>query len=242
MIFQEPMTSLNPCFTVGFQIMETLRVHEGGSRAERRRRTIELLDQVGIPEPALAPRCLPAPALRRHEPARHDRHGDRLQPAPADRRRADHRARRHHPGADPRSSAAAAARPRHGAGPDHPRHGRGRRDRRAHRGDVCRRGRGGAAGARICSSSRIIPIPRPCWRRCRSAASGTGASARFPASCPGVDDRPAGCLFNPRCSYADDHCRRIRPEITLEAPLEEVRCLKPLNRRARAARAREAAS
>ncbi len=51
MIFQEPMTSLNPCFTVGFQIMETLAVHEGGNRAERRRRTIELLDLVGIPAP-----------------------------------------------------------------------------------------------------------------------------------------------------------------------------------------------
>jgi len=51
MIFQEPMTSLNPCFTVGFQIMEALKVHEGGSRAERRRRTIELLAQVGIPAP-----------------------------------------------------------------------------------------------------------------------------------------------------------------------------------------------
>ena len=51
MIFQEPMTSLNPCFTVGFQIMETIAVHEGGSRAERRRRAIELLDQVGIPAP-----------------------------------------------------------------------------------------------------------------------------------------------------------------------------------------------
>jgi dipeptide transport system ATP-binding protein len=51
MIFQEPMTSLNPCFSVGFQIMETLKVHEGGTRAERRRRTIELLDQVGIPAP-----------------------------------------------------------------------------------------------------------------------------------------------------------------------------------------------
>ncbi len=51
MIFQEPMTSLNPCFTVGFQIMETLKVHEGGTRAERRRRTIELLAQVGIPAP-----------------------------------------------------------------------------------------------------------------------------------------------------------------------------------------------
>jgi len=52
MVFQEPMTSLNPCFTVGFQIMETLKVHEGGDRAERRARTIELLDQVGIPDAA----------------------------------------------------------------------------------------------------------------------------------------------------------------------------------------------
>ncbi len=52
MIFQEPMTSLNPCYSVGFQIAEVLRVHEGGSRQERRRRTVELLDQVGIPDPA----------------------------------------------------------------------------------------------------------------------------------------------------------------------------------------------
>jgi dipeptide transport system ATP-binding protein len=52
MIFQEPMTSLNPSFTVGYQIMETLAVHEGGSRRERKRRTIELLEQVGIPAAA----------------------------------------------------------------------------------------------------------------------------------------------------------------------------------------------
>jgi dipeptide transport system ATP-binding protein len=51
MIFQEPTTSLNPCFTVGFQIMETLKVHEGGSRGERHQRTIDLLSQVGIPAP-----------------------------------------------------------------------------------------------------------------------------------------------------------------------------------------------
>ncbi|WP_026869009.1 ABC transporter ATP-binding protein [Inquilinus limosus] len=51
MIFQEPMTSLNPCFTVGFQIMEALKVHEGGSRRARRERTIQLLSQVGIPAP-----------------------------------------------------------------------------------------------------------------------------------------------------------------------------------------------
>jgi dipeptide transport system ATP-binding protein len=52
MIFQEPMTSLNPCFTVGFQIMETLRIHEGGSRKARRARAVELLEQVGISVPA----------------------------------------------------------------------------------------------------------------------------------------------------------------------------------------------
>ncbi len=51
MVFQEPMTSLNPCFTIGFQIMETLAVHEGGSRRQRKERTIELLRQVGIPAP-----------------------------------------------------------------------------------------------------------------------------------------------------------------------------------------------
>jgi dipeptide transport system ATP-binding protein len=51
MIFQEPMTSLNPCFTVGFQITESLKVHLGGRRSEHRRRAVELLDQVGIPAP-----------------------------------------------------------------------------------------------------------------------------------------------------------------------------------------------
>src|SRR5919106_1109279 len=48
MIFQEPMASLNPCFTVGFQLTESIKVHEGGSRAERRARAIELLDKVAF--------------------------------------------------------------------------------------------------------------------------------------------------------------------------------------------------
>ncbi|MBB2755474.1 UNVERIFIED_ORG: dipeptide transport system ATP-binding protein [Rhizobium aethiopicum] len=51
MIFQEPMSSLNPCFTVGFQLGETLRVHMGLNRKERRERSIELLNLVGIPAP-----------------------------------------------------------------------------------------------------------------------------------------------------------------------------------------------
>lgn len=51
MIFQEPMTSLNPCFTVEFQLTEAIKIHEGGSRKQQRQRAIELLQQVGIPAP-----------------------------------------------------------------------------------------------------------------------------------------------------------------------------------------------
>ena len=52
MIFQEPMSSLNPVFTVGFQIAEVLRLHLGMSKREARARTLELLEEVGIPDPA----------------------------------------------------------------------------------------------------------------------------------------------------------------------------------------------
>ncbi|CAN7151724.1 ABC transporter ATP-binding protein [Mesorhizobium sp. LjRoot246] len=51
MIFQEPIASLNPCFTVGFQIEEVLRFHMGMDRAQRRARAIELMKLVGIADP-----------------------------------------------------------------------------------------------------------------------------------------------------------------------------------------------
>ncbi len=51
MIFQEPMSSLNPCFTVGFQIGEALTTHLGLNKAEQRERTIALMRDVGIPAP-----------------------------------------------------------------------------------------------------------------------------------------------------------------------------------------------
>ena len=51
MIFQDPMTSLNPCFTVAFQLMETLKIHEGGSKSALRARALELLRAVEIPDP-----------------------------------------------------------------------------------------------------------------------------------------------------------------------------------------------
>ena len=51
MIFQEPMTSLNPVYTVGNQIMEVIQVHENVGPGEERRRAIEMLAKVGIPSP-----------------------------------------------------------------------------------------------------------------------------------------------------------------------------------------------
>ncbi|MCY4512095.1 MAG: ABC transporter ATP-binding protein [Bdellovibrionales bacterium] len=51
MIFQEPMTSLNPVFTIGYQIDEALILHQNLSKKEAREKTVELLDQVGIDEP-----------------------------------------------------------------------------------------------------------------------------------------------------------------------------------------------
>jgi dipeptide transport system ATP-binding protein len=51
MIFQEPMTSLNPCFTVGFQLIEAMQAHLDLDKKQSRHRAIELLEEVGIPAP-----------------------------------------------------------------------------------------------------------------------------------------------------------------------------------------------
>ncbi len=51
MIFQEPVASLNPCFTVGFQLEEVLRIHMGMDKKTRHARAIELFKLVGLPDP-----------------------------------------------------------------------------------------------------------------------------------------------------------------------------------------------
>ena len=75
MIFQDPMTSLNPVLTIGRQITEALELHLGMNKEQARKRAVELLEMVGIPGADDAPRRLSAPVLRRHAPACDDRHG-----------------------------------------------------------------------------------------------------------------------------------------------------------------------
>ena len=60
MIFQEPMTSLNPVFTVEFQLTEVLRLHMGMSPGEARKRAIALLAEVGIPDPEFKINAFPS--------------------------------------------------------------------------------------------------------------------------------------------------------------------------------------
>ena len=59
MIFQEPLSALNPVYSVGEQIAETIRRHQGGTRRAARARAVEMLATVGIPEPARRARDYP---------------------------------------------------------------------------------------------------------------------------------------------------------------------------------------
>ena len=66
----------------------------------------------------------------------------------------------------------------------------------------------GAADRRRCSPRRAIPTPRRCWMRCPSARWAARRLPTIPGMVPGIDDRPSGCLFNPRCRFATDALRR----------------------------------
>ena len=206
MIFQEPMTSLNPVLTIGQQIAEAILRAHARCRREAAQRARDRDAGAGAAFPSAAQRIDDYP---------HQLSGGMRQrvmiamalscePGAADRRRADHRARRHHPGADPRPAARPAAPARHGDPDHHPRSRRDRRDRRPGAGDVCRPRRREAPMSPTCSPTRSIPtrigllgsIPRLDVRP-RAARHHRGHGARARTACR------TGCRFAPRCPFAD---------------------------------------
>jgi dipeptide transport system ATP-binding protein len=228
MIFQEPTTSLNPCFTIGFQIMETLRVHEGGSSATRRARTIELLEQVGIPSPAsrLAafPHQLSGGMNQRVMIAMAIACNPRLLIADEPTTALDVTIQ-----AQIIDLLLSLQRER-GMALVLITHDMGVVAETAHRIMVMYAGQ----EMELQPAARLFEQPRhPYTAALLSALPERSVGHRrlstISGVVPGVEDRPTGCLFNPRCGYADERCRQVMPAVTTTADDRQVRCLKPLD-------------
>ena len=178
MIFQDPMTSLNPTLTIGTQITETIRRHYDVSTAQASKRAVELLEEVRIPRAAERLTDYPAPLLGRDAAARDDRDRALVRPQAADRRRADDRARRDRAGVSARPARRPAPRARDGDDHHHARHGRRRRGGRRHPRHVRRADRRAAPRRSTCSTTRSTRTPRRCSARCRrSKAKGSARAA-----------------------------------------------------------------
>jgi dipeptide transport system ATP-binding protein len=232
MIFQEPMTSLNPCFTVGFQIMEALKVHEGGSRAERKRRTIELLEQVGIPaaETRLSafPHQLSGGMSQRVMIAMAIACNPRLLIADEPTTALDVTIQ-----AQILDLLVSLQRDR-GMALVLITHDMGVVAETAQRVSVM------YASQQVEEQpvDRLFADPHHPYTAALLEALPERSEDKLrlntiPGMVPGIADRPTGCVFNPRCGFADDHCRSVRPNLapvtdTQGDVLQLARCHYPL--------------
>ena len=216
MIFQDSQSSLNPTKTIGEQVAEPVRLHRGASRREAHDRALEVLELVGTAPAEGAPGQLPAPALGRAAAAGDDRDRARLRAEGSARRRADHRARRDHPGADPCAARRPRGSPGDGDAAGHARHGRRRRPQPTainvmYAGRIVETGPtkelfGAHAPSLHAGAARLDPAARV-----RTTARRWSASAGLP---PDLTNPPAGCRFAPRCPRATDQCRAEEPPLT----------------------------
>jgi len=225
MIFQEPMSSLNPCFTVGFQIREALKAHLELSRKARQARAIELLELVGLPEPerrlrayphqlsggmsqrvmiAMAIACQPK-LLIADEPttALDVTIQAQILELLLDLQK---------------ETGMALVLITHDMGVV---------------AETARRVSVQYAGQKVEEQGvhALFDEPRHPYTAALLAALPERATTRrlpsIPGVVPGQFDRPTGCLFSPRCTFADERCRRVAPDVAA-ASLGVARCHYPL--------------
>ncbi len=226
MIFQEPMSSLNPCFTVGWQIKEALRFHLKMDRKARHARAVELFEQVGIPDPekrlsafphqlsggmnqrvmiAMAIACKPKLLIADEPTTALD---VTIQAQILD--------------------LLASLRDETGMGLVLITHDMGVVAETAERVSVQ------YAGQKVEEQpvADLFNTPHHPYTAALLDALPERATARLlptiPGVVPGQFDRPAGCLFSPRCKFADAKCKTTPPP-PLGADLGHARCFYPLN-------------
>jgi dipeptide transport system ATP-binding protein len=225
MIFQEPMSSLNPCFTVEFQLTEALRFHEGMRPSAARRRALELLDLVGIPSPqdrlSAFPHQLSGGMSQRVMIAMAIACNPKLLIADEPTTALDVTIQ-----AQILDLLLDLQRER-GMGLILITHDMGVVAETVDRVVVQYAGQQMEAQ----SVQGLFGDPMHPYTAALLAALPERSVGRLlptiPGVVPGVLDRPAGCLFSPRCPNATEHCRRVQPPFG-EGPRGRVRCHYPL--------------
>ena len=226
MIFQDPVTSLNPSFTVAFQLMETIALHEGGSRKARRARALQLLKDVEIPDAERRlhafPHQLSGGMSQRVMLAMAIACNPRLLIADEPTTALDVTVQAQ------MLALLARLQKERGMALVLITHDLGVVSEVAQRVLVMYAGQ----VVESASAEDLFAQPRHPYTEALLASlpernAGKRRLASLAGTVPGAFDRPAGCLLSPRCPYVQERCRVERPEL-FEVGTSRARCFYPL--------------